>query len=433
MQTLTDPQLLRAYAQDHSEAAFGELVRRHIDLTYSVALRIVRDTHLAEDATQAVFVALAQNAATLADHPVLSGWLHCATRNVASQIVRSEVRRRAREQEAATMQLSPDTDAPWQEVEPHLDSILAELDPAERDAILLRYFEQKSARDMATQLGISAEAAQKRVSRAVEHLRNRFARRGITVTTAGIAGLIASHAVQAAPTSLATTVAAAARLATTASASTAFPDSGTPDSSIPGDPQPGDLAGILPPPGISFALLPKLLAGAAAVTLAAYSIHATIQNHSLRRQVQQLGSRPSTRGPATQALARPTASNPPSMAIQPFPSDGPGTAADLIQDPSALNPVSPPPVSPRASASSGSASSGTASGNAFALTHSHLEAISVNGLTTLRYGNLEIPLGTTRGPVTTRAVQLQGREYAAAFDGDRVLWENVPGAAQRLR
>jgi len=70
VQTLTDPQLLRAYAEDHSEAAFGELVRRHVDLTYSVALRIVRDTHLAEDVTQAVFVALAQNAGTLSDQDI---------------------------------------------------------------------------------------------------------------------------------------------------------------------------------------------------------------------------------------------------------------------------------------------------------------------------------------------------------------------------
>lgn len=136
MQTLTDPQLLRAYAEDHSEAAFGELVRRHVDLTYSVALRIVRDTHLAEDVTQAVFVALAQNAATLSDHPVLSGWLHRAARNVASQMVRSEVRRRAREQEAVSMnEPTSGTDAPWEEVEPHLDSVLSELEPSDRDAV----------------------------------------------------------------------------------------------------------------------------------------------------------------------------------------------------------------------------------------------------------------------------------------------------------
>jgi hypothetical protein len=62
---LTDSQLLRDYVQHRSEAAFAELVRRHVDLVYSAALRMVRDAHLAEDVTQSAFVALAQNARQL--------------------------------------------------------------------------------------------------------------------------------------------------------------------------------------------------------------------------------------------------------------------------------------------------------------------------------------------------------------------------------
>src|SRR5438046_4264975 len=103
MNEQTDPQLLRAYAESRSEAAFAELVRRHVDLVYSAALRMVRDPHLAEDVAQGAFVALAQNARQLADHPVLCGWLHRTAQNLAANIVRSDVRRRAREEEAAAM------------------------------------------------------------------------------------------------------------------------------------------------------------------------------------------------------------------------------------------------------------------------------------------------------------------------------------------
>jgi DNA-directed RNA polymerase specialized sigma24 family protein len=101
--SLTDQQLLRDYVERKSEGAFAELVRRHVDHVYSAALRMVCDTHLAEDVTQGVFAALAQNAHQLMERPVLSGWLHLTTRNLAANVVRSEVRRRAREQEAAAM------------------------------------------------------------------------------------------------------------------------------------------------------------------------------------------------------------------------------------------------------------------------------------------------------------------------------------------
>src|SRR5450432_1281832 len=129
MNDQTDSQLLRTYAEYRSEPAFAELVRRHVDLVYSAALRMVCDSHLAEDVTQGVFVALAKNAAQLLDHPVLSGWLHRTAQNTAAQSVRTDVRRRAREQEAAAMNelLSGEPDANWEHIAPHLDAALGEL------------------------------------------------------------------------------------------------------------------------------------------------------------------------------------------------------------------------------------------------------------------------------------------------------------------
>ena len=214
---------MRDYAERRSEAAFAELVRRHVDFVYSAALRMVRDAHLAEDVTQGVFVALAQNARQLTDRPVLSGWLHRTAQNLAAKAVRTDVRRRAREQEAAAMNelLSAEPDAVWEHIAPHLDAALGELSEPDRDALLLRYFERKSAREMAQTLGISDDAAQKRVSRAVERLREFFAKRGVTVGASGLVVVISANAVQAAPVGLAVTISTAAALAGTTIATTA--------------------------------------------------------------------------------------------------------------------------------------------------------------------------------------------------------------------
>ncbi len=219
----TDPQLLRTYAESRSEAAFAELVRRHVDFVYSAALRMVCDSHLAEDVTQGVFVAFAKNAPQLTNRLVLSGWLHRTTQNIAAQTVRTIERRRAREQEAVAMNelLSTEPDTVWEHIAPQLDEALGELNEGDRDALLLRYFERKSAREMAQTLDTSEDAAQKRVSRAVERLREFFAKRGITVGASGLAVVITANAVQAAPAGLAATIATAAALAGTAIATTA--------------------------------------------------------------------------------------------------------------------------------------------------------------------------------------------------------------------
>jgi RNA polymerase sigma factor (sigma-70 family) len=215
---LTDQQLLRDYAERQSETAFAELVRRHVDLVYSAALRMVRDSHLAQDVTQAVFLALAQNARQLTNRPVLSGWLHRTAQNLASKSVRTEVRRRAREQEAFAMNelLANETDADWKNIAPHLDTALGELSEPDRDALLLHYFERKSAREMAAILSLSEEAAQKRVNRAVERLRELFSKRNVTIGASGLVVLISANAVQAAPIGLLATISTAISLAGTA-------------------------------------------------------------------------------------------------------------------------------------------------------------------------------------------------------------------------
>ena len=207
----TDSLLLKAYVERRLEAAFSELVHRHVDLVYSAAIRMVRDPHLAEDVTQGAFIALARQASELVERATLAGWLHCTAQNIAAQTVRTIERRRAREQEAFAMseQISTSPDVWWEQIEPHLDAALGELIDADRDAVVLRYFHKKSAAEIATILGVSEDAAQKRVSRAVDKLREVFAKNKITIGAGSLGILISANAVQAAPVGLATKIVAA--------------------------------------------------------------------------------------------------------------------------------------------------------------------------------------------------------------------------------
>src|SRR4029079_6567998 len=122
------------------------------------------------------------------------------------------------EQEAAAMNalLSDQPEAVWEQVAPLLDAALGELSEPDRYALLLRYFERKSAREMAETLGVSDEAAQKRVSRAVERLRELFAQRGVTVGASGLVVILSANAAQAAPVGLAAAISTAASLAANA-------------------------------------------------------------------------------------------------------------------------------------------------------------------------------------------------------------------------
>lgn len=201
----TDSLLLKAYVERRLEAAFSELVHRHLDLVYSAAIRMVRDPHLAEDVTQGAFIALARQASELVERATLGGWLHRTAQNIAVQTVRTIERRRAREQEAFAMseQISSSPDAWWELIEPHLDAALGELIDADRDAVVLRYFHNKSAAEIATILGVSDDAAQKRVSRAVDKLREVFAKNKITLGAGSLGILLSANAVQAAPAGLA--------------------------------------------------------------------------------------------------------------------------------------------------------------------------------------------------------------------------------------
>jgi RNA polymerase sigma factor (sigma-70 family) len=205
-----DTRLLQEYATG-SEPAFRELVARYVNLVYSAALRHLADAHLAEDVVQTVFTALARKARALPKDVVLGGWLYRHTCFVAAQAVRTERRRQARERQAVEMTVLNDHPEPdWERLSPFLDEAMQHLGTRDRDAVVLRYFEGRDLRNVGTALGVSEEAARKRVTRALEKLRTFFARRGVTLSAATLATLLAGHAVIAAPAGLAVTAGGAA-------------------------------------------------------------------------------------------------------------------------------------------------------------------------------------------------------------------------------
>jgi len=208
----SDSELLAEFARTDSEAGFAEIVHRHIGLVHSVAA----ETHGQSAACPGDYAGgvhhSARKAASLGHRAVLSGWLYHTARLTAANFRRAEQRRLRREQEAymqSTLRESA-TDEVWRDIAPLLDDAMARLATTDRDAVVLRYFENKSLAEVGKALGMEERAAQKRVTRALEKLRNLFTRRGVTLSAGVLAGVLSANSIQAAPAGLSATVAAAA-------------------------------------------------------------------------------------------------------------------------------------------------------------------------------------------------------------------------------
>jgi RNA polymerase sigma factor (sigma-70 family) len=222
---MDDWQLLRRYAANASDEAFGQLVDRHVNLVHSAALRLVNgDAHLAHDVAQLVFTNLARKAAALPPDVVLAGWLHRDTCFTALEILRKERRRRAREHQAVAMnEIERDSrSSEWQSIRPLIDDALNQLHPTDRDALLLRFFEQCSLVEIGRRLGFGESGASRRVSRALDKLRELLAKRGVTTTASALSVALGVHGVQMSPAGLGAKLAKASLInaATTATSLT---------------------------------------------------------------------------------------------------------------------------------------------------------------------------------------------------------------------
>jgi RNA polymerase sigma factor (sigma-70 family) len=210
-----DTELLRRYVDQKSEPAFSELVDRHVGLVYSAALRRCGDAHGAADISQRVFTALASQARCLTGHTVLTGWLYSTTRNLTIDHIRTERRRRAREEEAARMNepVSKSEAIDWHKIRPILDQAMDNLSDVDRTAVLLRFFDRRRFAEIGEILSISEDAARMRVERATGKLRHCLSRYGITSTAEALGTLLATETLSAAPAGVAAGISHAALLA----------------------------------------------------------------------------------------------------------------------------------------------------------------------------------------------------------------------------
>jgi RNA polymerase sigma factor (sigma-70 family) len=205
---MSETELLHAFVENQSEAAFAQLVRRYAGLVYTVAKRRLANASLAEDITQLVFIRLAKTPPKVRSHAELAAWLHRTTANVTIDTWRSETRRRHREQQATAMEPAKPENALWEELAPSLDDALNQLNDEDRQALLLRFFGRKPMRDVGAALGVGEDAAKMRVSRALDRLRTQLGVGGVGCTAALLGTLLTERSVEAIPVQLSSKLAA---------------------------------------------------------------------------------------------------------------------------------------------------------------------------------------------------------------------------------
>lgn len=195
-----DPELLRRYAEAKSEAAFAELVRRHLGFVFALALRrTAGDTHLAEQAALQVFTWLAREAVTLENQPLLSGWLYRRTRTAAETVLRADRRRQRRDAATAGGEAAAQE---WSRLGPVIDESLEQLGELDGEALLLRVVRQQTWEEVAARLSLAEPAARMRVERSIGRVQAALADRGIALTPGAVEQFLARGANHPVPPAL---------------------------------------------------------------------------------------------------------------------------------------------------------------------------------------------------------------------------------------
>ena len=190
-----DHELLTDFTEQGAESAFAVLVSRYVNLVHSAGIRYTGNSTHAEEITQAVFIILARKAGKLGRGIVLSGWLYQTARLTSANFMKGEARRQQREQEAHMQSTLNEATAPvWDQLAPILDEAMGTLGETDRNTLVMRFFENKTAIEVAAAMKTTEASAHKRTQRALEKLRNIFSRRGVSLTATLLAGVLSTEA-----------------------------------------------------------------------------------------------------------------------------------------------------------------------------------------------------------------------------------------------
>ncbi|MGH7176220.1 MAG: RNA polymerase sigma factor, partial [Tepidisphaeraceae bacterium] len=194
MTELSDHELLRRFCTVRDRAALNELAGRHIGMVYAAARRQVGDAELAEDVTQAVFIVLVRQAASIRPGVELCSWLHTVTRHASANARRMRSRRVHHETHKALMSTEQYNPADSNDqIDPLLDSAITSLGSTERSGVLLHFFQNLTHKEIGARLGMTEEASRKRVARALDKMRAFFQKRGVVTGASAIAATLSAQ------------------------------------------------------------------------------------------------------------------------------------------------------------------------------------------------------------------------------------------------
>ena len=193
----TDGELVRAFVERKSPAAFGELVLRHGSMVLGVCLRVLRHRQDAEDAFQATFLVLARKAGSVSPPNAVGNWLHGVALQTAVRARAITMKRRRREAVVPSVPETATREAGWDDVAEVLDEELGRLPNHYRAVLLLCDVEGRTRADAARHLGCPEGSVSSRLSRARAMLAMRLTRRGVTLPAGAVALLVGQNATTA--------------------------------------------------------------------------------------------------------------------------------------------------------------------------------------------------------------------------------------------
>ena len=189
----SDADLLQQYVTRRDADAFAELTRRHGPLVWRVCRRLLPQTHLAEEAYQAVFLVLARRAAKIRKSAALCSWLYAVAYRIARQARADLLREQTRPREPVAAAVpDPACEAAWRELERIVVEEVHALPEKYRLPVLLCYWEGLTNEEAAVRLSWPAGTLKTRLLKARRLLHERLTRRGVSLSAGALVTLLAA-------------------------------------------------------------------------------------------------------------------------------------------------------------------------------------------------------------------------------------------------